>query len=217
MKKLIFVMSVFTMMLVSCTQPVQEGILEETTVVVESTEDEPVQQPEDEETVDEEPTVEEETPEPDVWLEVSFDETSDYSSEYVYLPVDFDPYEYVFKDSTNPNAEYQLFKFDYVKTVCVNATWKDDDYSKLRNKKDSTEIYDVVKLYKLYVNGKFTNDNVNFFYKDVSTDTNSVTTHGYGLEKTDDGYNLMCKKFWGKVWNNYHIITIMYTDEVTEE
>lgn len=266
MKKLLIVMSVFTMLLVSCTQPVQEEIPEPSIVTIEdsnqvseenkpeekseepvteepvqessNTDDkelveepvveekseesseekseepiveepiveepvqepiveEPVEEPAIEESTIEEPVVEELAEEPiveepieDTWIEVNcFDET--YGMDYIIFPEELDVTSgYRFENGTEPNNDYQLFKFEYVKTLVLNNE-NNAQYVLNGEVKTIDSCYHTVKCYKLYLNTKYTGDELVIVYPDIYVTNNWMKySLGYHVEKMDDDYSL---------------------------
>ncbi len=150
----------------------------------------------DEENTEEKPSEEnesenkqEEIPVEDKWTKVlkvynkAYDEEHGYTTTRFAIPKDADPKDYIFGDNTNPSVDYDVLKFEYVKTVGLREnSWCFNDGNK-QNRYMSADVYDV------FVNEKYDGDYLFIYYKDIYT-RNADYNVAYSIYKIEDVYYL---------------------------
>ena len=162
------------------------------TVVQESTENnETVEQPEEnsaEENSEETPSEDEpeETPVEDTWSEVILLEQNDdygYAIRFA-VPADYDPTNFVFGDDTDPSVDYNVLKFDYIKTV-----ERKSNTVAMNDGVDISKPYQSVDIYKVSVNDKYEGEHLFIYYSDVYAYDKSCNI-AFTIDRIDDAYYL---------------------------
>ena len=181
-------------------EPSDSNIAEEpekqSDVVEEPSDDNVIEEPEEDVEEPSDDNVIEE-PEEDTWIEVKcFDDV--YGLDYVIFPEELDVTSgYRFENNTNPSNSYNLFKFEYVKSLVLNNE-SSEEYVLNGKVKTTDSCYKVVKCYKLYVNAKYEDDELIIVYPDVYITNNWMRySLGYQIEKADNDFSLRLATYNG--------------------
>lgn len=130
----------------------------------------------------------EEIPVEDKWIKVlkayNIDEEHGSPTRFA-IPKDADPKDYIFGDDTDPSVDYDVLKFEYVKTVNLkeNEDWCFNNGDKRNGRYKSADVYDV------FVNEKYDGDYFLIYYKDIYT-ANADYNIAYSVYKIEDVYYL---------------------------